>query len=77
MDTRLNVAAVMSAMAEYADAQKRHDEAYDRYEGRSWDWWGSEYIRAVEGAKQDAQKVLDDYINLKIAQELEEHIRNG
>lgn len=77
MDTRLNVGAVMSAMTAYAQAQKRHDEAYENYDGYSWGYYGASYLRAVEAAEEEAQKVLDEYIDLKIAQALEEHIRNG
>ena len=77
MDTRLNVSAVMSAMTAYAEAQKQHDEARENYQGYSWGYYGSSYLRAVQEAEEEAQKVLDDYIDLKIAQALEEHIRNG
>jgi len=77
MDTRLNVAAIMSAMTDYAQRQSEHDKALAEYEECSWDYHGWEYIVAVEEARDHAQKVLDEYIDLKIAQALEEHIRNG
>ena len=59
----LSIDAVMSAMADYANAQSRHDAAREKYDGYSWGWYGSSYIDAVDRARDAAEKVLEQYID--------------
>jgi len=59
----LSIDAVMSAMADYANAQSIHDAAREKYNGYSWDWHGSDYIDAVDRARTSAEQVLEQYID--------------
>ncbi|TXG78283.1 hypothetical protein E6Q11_01415 [Candidatus Dojkabacteria bacterium] len=59
----LSIDAVMSAMVDYANAQKEHDAARESYEGYSWGWAGESYIEAVDRARDATEKVLEQYID--------------
>lgn len=70
----LSIDAVMSAMANYAEAQSDHDVAREKYEGYSWGYHGSSYIDAVNSAKERAQEVLEQYIEACVERALAKRI---
>lgn len=67
----LNIDAVLTCIVQYQNAVMEENEARDAYEGWSFDYHGDSYIRATEKAREFAQKVLDDYITLRVKQEIE------
>lgn len=73
-NNRLPLDAIMACMADYAEAcanERAAKRVYRNEGGHSWDYHGSEYIKAVEEAQESCEKELEAYIDSCIQAETE------
>ena len=61
-----NLYALMQAMQRWMDAKGEHDIAYSKFEGFSWDYYGKNFIEAVEDAEKDVEENLQKYVDARI-----------
>ena len=67
MRDTLKIECLIEALDRYWDAKREEEEERERYEGRSWGYFGRHLIEAKEDAAEDIQKRLDEYIDARIA----------
>lgn len=72
MRDTLQIESLIQALDNYYDAKKEEEEARERYDGRSWGYFGRSLIEAKERAAEDIQKRLDEYIDRRIRQNQQE-----
>jgi len=66
MGTKMDIKELIQALQDVIDATKAHDDAFDKFEGYSWDYFGSDYIKDKKDAQDQFEKAIEEYIDLKI-----------
>lgn len=68
----LSIDSLLDCFANYAKAKDNHDRAREDYEGYSWGYHGGRHVDAVNSARADCAKALDEYIALCVQRKIEE-----
>jgi hypothetical protein len=57
---------LVRAIDRYTEARKKHDKAFEKYDGYSWDYYGHYEIKALDEARDAFRAALDGYVDARV-----------
>lgn len=67
----IDIECLVQALQNVISAKNEHDKARDNYDGYSWGYYGWSYVQRMESAADEFGKRLDQLIEKKVIEVLE------